>query len=76
MSAAVKPYQVVSENHTVTWDVGLQQSVPGWEVKAVWLATNTIIPVFVPDTADLVAGTDQLVRAKGAEIDKLRSPAA
>ncbi len=71
--ATAKPYQIVAENHVNQWDNGLQTTVPGWKVTALWLATQTIIPVFVPDTADLVQGADALIRAKGAEIDKLRA---
>jgi hypothetical protein len=72
--ADVKPYTVVSESHEVQWDKGLQEAVPGWVVKSIWNATNTVIPVFVPDSQDLNAGVDLLTRAKGAEIDRLRAP--
>lgn len=73
---SAKPYRVVTENHVIHYDVALQESIPGWEVKALWLATGTIIPVFVPDSNDLNAGVDLLVRAKGEEIDRLRSSLA
>jgi hypothetical protein len=69
----VKPYRVVAENHVVKWDNQLQQSVEGWDVKALWLATQTIIPVFIPDGRDLNAGVDLLVRAQGTELDRLHS---
>lgn len=71
-----KPYRIVSETHEAKWDNQLQQTVEGWTVKALWISTQTIIPVFVPDTHDLVKGVEQLVLAKGAELDALRAPAA
>jgi hypothetical protein len=37
------------------------------------LATGTIIPVFVPDAADLVSTADLLIRQQGAQIDALHS---
>lgn len=73
MSAAEKPYRVVSSPQINQWDNGLQTTVRGTEVTALWLPTQTYIKVFVPDTADLVSGADVLIRARGAELDKLHS---
>lgn len=72
MSVNLLPYTIIAEAHVNKWDNALQTAVPGWEVTARWNDTGTIIPVFVPDTADLVTGADQLIRHMGAQIDKLR----
>lgn len=71
-----KPYRILTKSHVVKWDTQLQESIEGWEVKALWLATQTVIPVFVSDAHDLVQGVDQLVRAKGAELDALQALSA
>lgn len=73
MSSEAKPYRVVSTVQINKWDNGLQTTVSGSEVKALWLATQGYITVFVPDTADLVSGADTLFRARGAELDALHS---
>lgn len=71
MSTDDAPYQIVSQVHVAKWDDELRTTVPGWEVTARWLQPRAIIPVFVPDTADLVQGADILIRAQGADLRRL-----
>lgn len=71
MSSQPRPYQIIGQAHINHWDDELKTTVPGWEVTARWLSPRAIIPVFVPDTADLVAGADILIRAKGEELAQL-----
>lgn len=69
--AEALPYQIVSVVQHPEWNEGLQTTVQGSTVKAIWLATNSVVSVFVPATADLVQGSDQLIRARGAQLDQL-----
>ena len=71
---ATKPYTIVGTPiHQVQWSEELQENVPGWLVRGRWNKTGTIIPVFVPDTADLPSTADTLIRAQGAQIDTLHA---
>lgn len=65
------PYRILSVVYTPEWDPQSNTTVSGKRVKALWLATQDVISVFVPDTAAFAAGADQLIRAEGSEIDKL-----
>ena len=65
------PYQITSVVPLNQWDEAAQTTVSGERVKAIWLATQSVVSVFVPSTADLVKGADQLIRAKGAALDTL-----
>jgi hypothetical protein len=66
-------YTIVSTTHINQWSDKLQTAVPGWEVKALWLATNTIIPVFVPDGNFSAENVDTLVMHEGAKIDAVHA---
>lgn len=71
---AGKPYQVVGTPvHMNQWSEALQQVQSGWQVTAQWLATGTIIRVFVPESADLPSTADTLIRQQGAQIDALHA---
>lgn len=71
-STQAKPYQFVGAPvHQNQWDPALQAVVSGWKVTARWLANGAIIPVFVPDTQDLVSTADTLIRFQGAQLDQL-----
>lgn len=73
-TSADRPYVIIGRPiHENRWVEELQAVVPGWAVKARWLATGAIVPVFVPDEADLVQTTDQLVRHYGAQLDTLQN---
>ena len=71
MAPAPKPYSILTETHENRWNEQLQTVQSGWKVTAQWLDTGTIIPVFVPDSADLVSTADALIRQQGAQIDAL-----
>jgi hypothetical protein len=74
MAPTPKPYAIISTPvHENRWNEQLQTVESGWKVTAQWLATGTIIPVFVPDAADLVTTADLLIRQQGAQIDALHS---
>lgn len=69
-----KPYQIVGTPvHVNQWSDALQQVQSGWQVTAQWIATGTIIRVFVPDTADLPSTADTLIRQQGAQLDALHA---
>lgn len=69
-----KPYEIVGAPiHQNQWDEALQAVVPGWTVRARWFANGAIIPVFVPDTADLASTADLLIRHEGAQLDALHN---
>ena len=62
-----KPYQIVSTTADTKWSTQLQEAVSGWLVRALWLPTNTILPVFVPDDVYTADNVNQLVLAAGAK---------
>jgi hypothetical protein len=66
-------YRIVSRVHVNKWDDALQQAVPGWDVRALWVRTGTVLPVFVPDTQYTPENIDQLVRAAGAKDDAIHA---
>lgn len=67
-----RPYTILGTPvHTAQWVEDQQKVIPGWKVSARWTRTGTVIPVFVPDTADLALTSDALIRFQGAEIEKL-----
>lgn len=65
------PYTTISVVPVTEWDEGTQTSVAGKRVKALWIATQDIVSVFVPNTADFAPAADQLIRAQGAQYNKL-----
>lgn len=71
-TATGRPYIILGTPvHENRWVEEAQAVVGGWAVRAKWLATGTVIPVFVPDTADLVKTTDSLVRHYGDQLNTL-----
>lgn len=69
-----KPYQLLGTPvHENRWSEAEQAVVPGWRIRATWLATGTVVPVFVPDSADLVSTADTLIRFAGAQLDELHT---
>lgn len=69
-----KPYVIIGTPvHVNQWSDALQQVQSGWQVTAQWLATGTIIRVFVPDSADLPSTADSLIRSQGAQLDALHA---
>jgi hypothetical protein len=73
MSDTPTAYRIVSRLHVNQWDNALQQAVAGWQVKALWLKTGTILPVFVPDSAFTAENVDALIRSAGATDDAIHA---
>lgn len=69
--ADTKPYQVTEVVHLDKWVDASQSTVSGRRVKALWIPTQDVITVFVPDTADFVPASDQLIRARGEQLNEL-----
>lgn len=66
MSPSVPTYTIVSRVHVSQWVNDLQETVPGWLIKARWNATRSILPVFVPDDVYTPETVDSAIRAAGA----------
>ena len=73
MSSSSTTYRIVSRVHVNQWNDQLQQAVPGWDVRALWVRTGTILPVFVPDTQYTAENVDTLIRAAGEQDDKIHA---
>jgi hypothetical protein len=61
----VKPYKVISTLHRNEFNDQLGETVSGWLVKALWFATNTVLPVFVPEDVYTAGNVDKLIRTAG-----------
>lgn len=68
MTAPATTYRIISRTHVNQWNDQLQAAVAGWELKALWIATGTVIPIFLPDTQYTPENIDRLIRAAG-ELD-------
>lgn len=66
-------YRIVSRVHTNQWNEGMQQAVAGWDIRALWTRTGTILPVFCPDTNYTPENVDALIRNAGAKDDAIHS---
>lgn len=66
-------YRIIQRNHVSQWNDQLQQAVPGWDIRALWVKTGTILPVFVPDTVFTPENVDQLIRDAGAVDDRVHA---
>lgn len=64
-------YRIVSRVHVNQWSAELQQAVPGWDIRAQWIGTGTILPVFVPDASYTPENVDVLIRAAGAKDEQI-----
>lgn len=73
MSTETQAYAIVSRVHVNRWSDDLQRAVPGWDIKARWNATGTILPVFVPDAAYTAPNVDTLIRAAGAKDEQIHN---
>lgn len=59
-------YRIVSRVHVNQWSNELQQAVPGWDIRAVWIRTGTTLPVFVADANYTAENVDAAIRHAGA----------
>lgn len=73
MSQPATLYRIVSRVHVNQWNDQLQAAVPGWDIRALWISTGTILPVFVPDTQYTPENVDQLVRHAGELDDRMHA---
>lgn len=70
MSANGAGYTVIGTVHVNKYDNATGNVVPGWEISVRDLQTQTIVPVFVPDTH---FGQEQARALIEHELDKVRS---
>lgn len=73
MTETAQAYAIISRVHVNRWDDDLQRAVPGWDIKARWNATGTILPVFIPDAAYTAANVDTFIRAAGAKDEQIHN---
>lgn len=79
MTAAVpqpdrkETYRIVTRYHVNEWSEDLQATVPGWRVKALWIKTGTILPVFMPDQSYTPENLDAAIRHAGAVDESMHS---
>lgn len=70
-NVAAGTYRIVSRVHVNQWSNELQQAVPGWDIRALWVSTGTVLPVFVPDSQYTAENVDAFVRHAGAIDDQI-----
>ena len=73
MTQPTRTYTIVSTVHISQWVPDLQETVPGWLIKARWNATGTIIPAFIPDDVYTPANVDAAIRAAGATAEQVKA---
>jgi len=73
MSTPERTYTIISRVHVNTYDPRIAQVVPGWELKAVWGKTGTVLPVFVADQYYSAETVDAAIRAAGAQDEEIHS---
>jgi hypothetical protein len=71
MSATETKYRIVSRVHVNQWSNELQQAVPGWDIRALWVKTGTMLPIFVPDASYTAENVDTLIRIAGAKDEQI-----
>jgi hypothetical protein len=64
-------YTIESRIHLTRWDPAKQQAVAGWEVTALWAATGTRLPVFIPDDQYNAANVDAAIRQAGYKDEEI-----
>jgi hypothetical protein len=73
MSDAPAAYRIVSRLHVNQWSNQLQQAIPGWDIRALWISTGTILPVFVPDASYTAENVDAMIRSAGATDEQMHA---
>lgn len=71
MTEPAPAYRIVMRAHVNRWDDDLQTAVPGWEIKARWVSTGAVLPVFLPDASYTADNVDTLIRAAGARDEEV-----
>ncbi|PYO45025.1 MAG: hypothetical protein DMD33_00860 [Gemmatimonadetes bacterium] len=73
MNATASPYRILSRVHVTKWVDDLQEAVEGRDLKALWLSTGTTLRIFVPDKVYSAENVDKLLRAEGAEDERIHA---
>jgi hypothetical protein len=71
MSEAEAVYRIIQRLEIPRWSDDLQRTVTGWEVKAKWLKTGTVLTVFVPSDLYTAENLDVLLRTAGAKDEQV-----
>lgn len=69
MSDSQRVYAILQRLHVNQWDDRLQDVVSGWQIKAQWASTGTVLEVFVPDSHYTADNVDTAIRQAG-ELDE------
>jgi hypothetical protein len=64
-------YVILTRVHVAQFDNDLQETVPGWSIRARWSSTGTVLPVFVPDSVYTPQTVDAKIRAAGKLDDEI-----
>lgn len=73
MTDSTRRYTIITRNHVNKWDDALQTTLPGWEIKALWLPQQTVLPVFVDDAHYTPENVDAAIRLAGATDDAIHN---
>ena len=73
MADATTVYTIMTSVHVNQWNQQLQRAESGWEVEALWAATNTVIPVFLPDAQYTPENVDKAIRDAGAVVSQVHA---
>lgn len=73
MTDVFQTYRIIERNHVNKWNDKLQTVEPGWDIKALWVSTGTILPVFVDDAHYTPENVDTFIRAAGATDDAVHA---
>jgi hypothetical protein len=71
MSDTPAVYRIIQRLHVNQWSDDLGRAVPGWEIKALWNKTGTVLPIFLPDSSYTAENVDTLLRAAGARDEQI-----
>jgi hypothetical protein len=66
-------YTVIDTIQRNAWNDQLQQAQEGWQVRARWEATGTLLSVFVPDAAYNPTNVDAAIRQAGYKDEQVHS---
>lgn len=73
MSQPIPTYRIISRVHVNQWVNDLQETVPGWQIKARWSKTGAILPVFIPDDVYTPQTVDAAIKAAGATDEQIHA---
>lgn len=73
MTQPAARYRIVSRVHINKWSDELQGVIPGWDIRALWLKTGTMLPVFCPDAQFSAENVDRLIVNAGERDDSIHA---